>query len=112
MDTGLNFLVAIARFHQLPAEPDQLAHVFFRSEPEFSDTELLLATKRLTLKIKELKVSLVDLKNRYCRLLPRLMTAVISSLFVPLPQKTAPNHYTTKAFYLRVLEKTDCRKAL
>ncbi|MFT6390174.1 MAG: hypothetical protein ACJAUP_003575 [Cellvibrionaceae bacterium] len=28
MDTGLHNLVAIARFYQLPAEPDQLADEF------------------------------------------------------------------------------------
>ena len=28
MDTGLQSLIAIARFHQLPAEPGQIAHQF------------------------------------------------------------------------------------
>ncbi|MEY8238766.1 MAG: type I secretion system permease/ATPase [Cycloclasticus sp.] len=63
MDTGLHSLVAIARFHQLPAEPDQLAHQFCAPGERFSDTELLLAAKALTLKAKHLTPSLSDLKN-------------------------------------------------
>lgn len=63
MDTGLNTLVAIARFHQLPAEPDQLAHQFSQPGEQFSDTELLQAAKALTLKAKRLKPSLSDIEN-------------------------------------------------
>jgi len=61
MDTGLNTLVAIARFHQLPAEPDQLAHEFSQPGEQFSDTEILRAAKALTLKAKCLKSSLSDI---------------------------------------------------
>ena len=57
MDTGLHALVAIARFHQLPAEPDQLAHQFSESGESFSDTQLLQAAKALTLKAKQLKLT-------------------------------------------------------
>jgi len=63
MDTGLSCLVAIARFHQLPAEPDQLAHQFGVPGELFSDTELLLSAKALTLKAKRLTPSLSKLKN-------------------------------------------------
>lgn len=46
MDTGPNLLVAIARFHQLPAESEQLALEFGHpSEEDFSATEILRAVK-------------------------------------------------------------------
>ncbi len=63
MDTGLHSLVTIARFHQLPAEPDQLAHQFSVPGEDFADTQLLLAAKALTLKAKHLTPSLADLNN-------------------------------------------------
>ncbi|OUR91706.1 peptidase C39 [Gammaproteobacteria bacterium 42_54_T18] len=63
MDTGLHSLVAIARFHQLPAEPGQLAHQFSLPGKSFTDTELLLAAKELTLKAKHFKPLLSDLNN-------------------------------------------------
>ncbi|MGD8914568.1 MAG: cysteine peptidase family C39 domain-containing protein, partial [Candidatus Thiodiazotropha sp.] len=63
MDTGLNTLIAIARFHQLPAEPEQIAHQFGKPGLPFFDSELLLAAKALTLKAKRLKPSLPELDN-------------------------------------------------
>ncbi len=63
MDTGLSCLVAIARFHQLPAEPEQLAHQFAAPGQLFTDTELLQAAKALTLKAKLFTPPLVKLKN-------------------------------------------------
>ena len=53
-DTGLNCLVAIARFHRLPAEPEQLSHQFGIQGQPFTDTEILLSAKALTLKAKVL----------------------------------------------------------
>ncbi|BBM04134.1 type I secretion system permease/ATPase [Microbulbifer sp. GL-2] len=79
MDTGLNCLVAIARFHQLPAEPDQLKHEFVKSGKKFSDTEILLAAKSLTLKAKRLTLSLADIKNS---LLPAIAKAQDGSYFI------------------------------
>lgn len=79
MDTGLNCLVAIARFHQLPAEPDQLAHEFAKPAESFSDTELLLAAKSLTLKAKHLSLTPSDLKNA---LLPAIAKAKDGSYFI------------------------------
>jgi ABC-type bacteriocin/lantibiotic exporter with double-glycine peptidase domain len=63
MDTGLSTLIAIARFHQLPAEPGQIAHQFGKPGQPFSDSELLQAAKALTLKTKRLKPALADLDN-------------------------------------------------
>ena len=56
MDTGLQCLVALARFHQLPAESDQLAHQFGEPGELFADTQLLQAAKALTLKAKLLSL--------------------------------------------------------
>jgi subfamily B ATP-binding cassette protein HlyB/CyaB len=62
MDTGLDALVALARFYQLPAEADQLAHEFGQPGQAFSDTELLQAAKALTLKAKLLSLTISTLK--------------------------------------------------
>jgi subfamily B ATP-binding cassette protein HlyB/CyaB len=79
MDTGLNTLVAIARFHQLPAEPDQLAHEFGVPGDDFSDTEILRAAKALTLKAKHLKPSIAELKSA---MLPAIAKAKDGSYFI------------------------------
>lgn len=63
MDTGLQSLVAIARFHQLPAEPGQLVHQFGLPGQNFTDTELLLAAKALTLKAKLMSPPVAKLSN-------------------------------------------------
>ena len=63
MDSGLHSLVTIARFHQLPAEVDQLAHQFGLPGQSFTDTELLLAAKALTLKAKHLSVDITSLSD-------------------------------------------------
>jgi subfamily B ATP-binding cassette protein HlyB/CyaB len=63
MDTGLQSLVALARFHQLPAETTQLAHEFGRPGEHFSDTELLIAAKALSLKAKKLSLDFINLNN-------------------------------------------------
>lgn len=63
MDTGLHSLVAIARFHQLPAEPDQLVHQFGLPGRSFSDTELLLAAKALTLKARQMSLPVGKLNS-------------------------------------------------
>jgi subfamily B ATP-binding cassette protein HlyB/CyaB len=63
MDTGLTSLVAIARFHQLPAEIEQLQHEYGQAGKDFSDTEILQAAKALTLKAKLIKPKLSELKS-------------------------------------------------
>ncbi|MDO6613031.1 type I secretion system permease/ATPase [Shewanella sp. 1_MG-2023] len=63
MDSGLHSLVAIARFHQLPAEPEQISHEFGQPGKLFSDTDILLAAKALTLKAKKLTLSITELNN-------------------------------------------------
>ena len=59
MDTGLNTLVALARFHQLPAEPEQLSHEYGQPGEHFTDTQILQAAKALTLKAKKLSMVMI-----------------------------------------------------
>jgi subfamily B ATP-binding cassette protein HlyB/CyaB len=63
VDTGLHSIVAIARFHQLPAEPEQLAHQFAEPGKPFADPQLLLAARALTLRAKRVALSLAQIKN-------------------------------------------------
>jgi ATP-binding cassette, subfamily B, bacterial HlyB/CyaB len=63
MDTGLNALAAIARFHQIPADMDQLAHHFGEPGSVFTDTQLLLAAKSLTLRAKITRIKPSSIQN-------------------------------------------------
>lgn len=58
LDTGLACLVMLARFHQIAADPGQLAHQFKVSGAAFTQTELLLAAKHLGLQAKPVKTSI------------------------------------------------------
>ena len=62
MDTGLLSLVTIARFHQIPAEAEQLAHQFAEPGVSFTNTHILLAAKAINLKAKCLKVTPKSIK--------------------------------------------------
>ncbi|MDA8129850.1 MAG: type I secretion system permease/ATPase [Betaproteobacteria bacterium] len=57
-DSGLSCLVMLARFHQIAAAPDQLAHQFKASSEPLGKTEILLAAKHLGLQAKMVKTSL------------------------------------------------------
>lgn len=52
LDTGLICLTMLARFHNLPAEPAQLAHEFQTDGAPFGKTDILLAAKKLGFKAK------------------------------------------------------------
>ena len=58
LDSGLACLVMLARFHQLAAAPEQLAHQFKVSGQRFGETEILLAAKHLGLQARPVKASL------------------------------------------------------
>lgn len=64
MDTGLHSLTAIAQFHQIPAEPEQLNHEFGSPNQVFNDTDILRAAKSLTLKAELISSSLDNLDNK------------------------------------------------
>lgn len=52
MDTGLQCLVALAGFHQLPADAEQITHQFAIPGQPLGNTEILRAAKALTFKAK------------------------------------------------------------
>lgn len=63
IDTGLNCLVMLTRFHGLAVEPEQLAHEFKVGGRHLGATEILLAAKKLGLVAKAAKVDLTRLKT-------------------------------------------------
>jgi subfamily B ATP-binding cassette protein HlyB/CyaB len=60
-DTGLNGLVMLARFHNIAADPDQLAHEFKTAGLPFTTEQILLAAKHLGLNAKRVKVDVARL---------------------------------------------------
>jgi len=79
MDTGLHSLVALARFHQLPAEPDQISHQFGEPGKSFSVTQILQASKAITLKAKHISLDVDKLDNAT---LPAIAKAKDGTFFV------------------------------
>lgn len=61
MDTGLQCLVALAGFHQLPADAAQISHQFAIPGQPLGNTEILRAAKALTFKAKLFTFSLTKL---------------------------------------------------
>lgn len=62
-DTGLAYLVMLARFHGVAADPEQLRHRFGEGSRPFGVTEILLAAKHLGLKAKTVKTDFSRLAN-------------------------------------------------
>lgn len=58
VDTGLACLVMLARFHNVAASPEQLAHEFAEDGRRFGRAELHIAAKKLGLKAKSARCSL------------------------------------------------------
>ncbi|WP_152222306.1 type I secretion system permease/ATPase [Pseudomonas sp. SCB32] len=54
-DTGLICLVMLARFHNIAASPEQLAHEFMPPGERFGSAELLLAARKIGLKAKSVR---------------------------------------------------------
>ncbi|WP_210397908.1 type I secretion system permease/ATPase [Motiliproteus sediminis] len=63
-DSGLHCLVAIARFHRLPAEAAQLKHQFGRDEATLNSQDLLRAAKALGFRGQSSTISADRLNNR------------------------------------------------
>ncbi|WP_373565925.1 cysteine peptidase family C39 domain-containing protein [Microbulbifer okhotskensis] len=57
VDTGLSAFLLVARFHQVPADADQLRHEFCSGETSFSEAEILRAAKYLKFKAHTFKTS-------------------------------------------------------
>lgn len=62
-DTGLIGLIMLARFHNIAADPDQLAHEFQVDGRPFDVTQILLAAKHLGLKAKLVQTDYVRLER-------------------------------------------------
>ena len=56
IDTGLNCLVMIAKFHNVAADPEQIKHAFAVGNDGMSATDILRAAKELGFKAKEASV--------------------------------------------------------
>ncbi len=63
MDTGLFALATVLRFHQMPAEPQQLHHQFAIPGQPFGCMEILRAAKRLGLKARQTTQTFQQLNN-------------------------------------------------
>lgn len=63
IDSGLRALITIARYHQLPAEEEQIRHQFGCPGNPFSATEVLRAAKSLGFKARMLTATLESLSN-------------------------------------------------
>lgn len=64
LDTGLQCLVALARFHQLPVQPEQLQHQFGVPGEPFTELQILRAAKAIGLKAKPSRSTAASLNNR------------------------------------------------
>jgi subfamily B ATP-binding cassette protein HlyB/CyaB len=62
-DTGLLGLVMLARFHNIAADPDQLAHEFREEGRPFTVPQILLAAKKLGLKAKQITTDVSRLET-------------------------------------------------
>jgi len=62
-DTGLLCLVAMARFHQMAADPAQLQHQFSKAGSALTDVELLRAAKALSFKATLIPTDLTQINN-------------------------------------------------
>jgi subfamily B ATP-binding cassette protein HlyB/CyaB len=63
LDSGLACLVMLARFHQIAADPGQLAHSFKTPGEAFGKTAILLAAKHLGLRAKSVR-TVIDRLDR------------------------------------------------
>jgi subfamily B ATP-binding cassette protein HlyB/CyaB len=78
-DGGLQALVALAQFHQIAADPKQLAHQFAKPGESFSDSDILRAAKHLGLKARHIHQELSELTNS---LLPAIAKTVGGDYFL------------------------------
>ncbi len=56
-DSGLSCLLMILRFHDIPANAQQLQHEFGNTEGGFDETAIVLAARKMKLKTRHVKVS-------------------------------------------------------
>ncbi|MCZ2112225.1 MAG: type I secretion system permease/ATPase [Burkholderiales bacterium] len=63
VDTGLLGLAMLARFHDVAADPDQLAHDFKEPGKPFGTDQILLAARHLGLKAKKVRTDWIRLER-------------------------------------------------
>lgn len=63
VDTGLVCLTLLARFHSIAVDPQQIAHQFGIHGQLFGKTEILMAAKKLGLKVKVVRTTLERLSK-------------------------------------------------
>ena len=85
VDTGLIGLVMLARFHEIAADPDQLAHEFKEPGKPFGTAQILLAAKHLGLKAKSVRSRPGSGSN--APPLPALAVGQRRSVFYPRPDR-------------------------
>ena len=79
LDTGLLCLVAMARFHQMATEPDQLKHQYGVDDDPFGDMAILRAAKALSFKARLIETNFSNLSDSS---LPSIAKSVDGSYFI------------------------------
>lgn len=79
IDSGLTCLVMLARLHGIAADPDQLAHEYPNGGQPFTQTEILLAAKKLGLKARLVQTPLERLDKTP---LPALVVGLEGRFFI------------------------------
>ncbi|MDO6592257.1 cysteine peptidase family C39 domain-containing protein [Neptuniibacter sp. 1_MG-2023] len=79
IDSGLQSLIAISRFHQLPAEAPQIQHQFGVPGEAFGTTEILRAAKSLGFKTRLSSLTFSKLNNA---VLPAILVSNAGEYFV------------------------------
>lgn len=64
MNSGLQALVTIAHFHQIPVNTKELIHEFGKSGDAFFDKDIILAAKHLSMKVKKTTLSLAKINEK------------------------------------------------
>ncbi|GLK91231.1 cysteine peptidase family C39 domain-containing protein [Pseudomonas turukhanskensis] len=78
-DTGLACLIMLARFHNVAASPEQLAHEYLEKGRHFGRAELLLASKQLGLKAHSVRSKIERLPHLP---LPAIAVSVDGDFFI------------------------------
>lgn len=105
VDTGLESFVALAQFHQVALDADQLRHQFVKPGDVISDSELLRAAKNTGFKARIVKSSFDRLNNS---LLPAMAKTKSGEYFILArsSEKAADGTGDTRFLVLHAGEKT------
>lgn len=79
LDTGLACLAMLARFHNVAVSPEQLSHEYVEDGQVFGKAEILMAARKLDLKVKAIRTSVERLDRTP---LPAIACANDGSFFI------------------------------